>query len=120
MKLNVTMIRRMALSVVMTMTMTCAVAACSGTDEGEGTDGNDVPAAGEEGEPAQDSQQTVELGTAEQAVCKCQGYEGYVQCSTTHNIYEYFMCSATSLNSALAACRRACSGGSCVIHPANC
>ena len=115
MKMNVTTMRRLALAAVVTMTF--AVAACSGTDE-EGTstdpDSNDVVA------PSEESESTGELGTAEQAVCRCEGYEGVVRCSTTGKQYIYWMCNTVSYNNARNACLRACGGGNCVTQPGQC
>jgi hypothetical protein len=114
MKLNVTTIRRFALSALATTTMACALAACSATDdEGTESETSDVAAL-------QEAENTRELGTAEQAVCRCDGHEGVIRCSTTGKTYIYWMCNTVSYNNARNACLRACGGGSCVTQPAQC
>jgi hypothetical protein len=122
--MNMLMMRRLLQSTA--LIMTCAVAACSGADGDESTssatESKDVAAPSEQAAPAQEANLgTGELGKAEQAICKCSGFEGDVICSTTGADFPYPMCSGSALNRVLATCRSACAGGSCVIHPAtNC
>jgi hypothetical protein len=122
MKMTMLMMRRLVQSAA--VILACAVAACSGTEGDDSVnaemESSDVAAPNEEVTPAQNADLSPgELGKAEQALCKCQGFEGEVSCSTTGADFPYLMCNGPALNRARAACGQACPGGSCVIHPAS-